>query len=45
MMVKTIFLRKSHQLKPHLVMKKLMDDGSIQEIFDKYGVLYVAPEA
>ena len=26
-------------------LKKLMDDGSIQEIFDKYGVLYVAPEA
>ena len=26
-------------------LKKLMDNGSIQEIFDKYGVLYVAPEA
>ena len=26
-------------------LKKLMDDGSIQQIFDKYGVLYVAPEA
>ena len=26
-------------------LKELMDDGSIQEIFDKYGVLYVAPEA
>ena len=26
-------------------LKKLMDDGSMQEIFDKYGVLYVAPEA
>ena len=26
-------------------LKKLMDDGSIQQIFDKYGVLYVALEA
>ena len=26
-------------------LKKLMDDGSVQQIFDKYGVLYVAPEA
>ena len=26
-------------------LKKLIDDGSIQQIFDKYGVLYVAPEA
>ena len=26
-------------------LKKLMDDGSIQKIFDQYGVLYVAPEA
>ena len=24
--------------------QKLMDDGSVQKIFDKYGVLYVAPE-
>lgn len=26
-------------------LKKLMDDGSVQKIFDDYGVLYVAPEA
>ena len=26
-------------------LKKLIDDGSIQKIFDDYGVLYVAPEA
>ena len=25
-------------------LQKLMDDGSVQKIFDKYGVLYVAPE-
>ena len=25
-------------------LQKLMDDGSVQNIFDKYGVLYVAPE-
>ena len=26
-------------------LKKLVDDGSVQKIFDDYGVLYVAPEA